>query len=141
MGRCDLFLRLPEKINSSQFLTPRLSHESLRKAIVQPALKFGVRFDEILIAQILNDVGHNQDHLPLLQHALARTWEIASDKGPIETLTLEDYHHPEVGGIQNALQIHADEVFDGLGDGDPKRGRPFTARSGVHVSLPFQSFR
>jgi hypothetical protein len=41
LGECPVFDGLPEKINKSQFLTPRLTREEKRQAIVGPAKLYG----------------------------------------------------------------------------------------------------
>ena len=41
LGDCAVFHGLPEAINAGQFLTPRLTREQRREAIVGPAMVFG----------------------------------------------------------------------------------------------------
>jgi WD40 repeat protein len=105
LGNCALFNNLPEAINESQFLTPRLSRDQLYEAIVTPARVFGGDIDPVLVNQLLNDAGNDFDQLPLLQHALMRMWSLSETK----YLTLDDYER--VGGFNNALSQHADEAY------------------------------
>jgi WD40 repeat protein len=105
LGNCALFHNLPEAINESQFLTPRLSRDQLHEAIVNPARVFGGDIDPILVNQLLNDAGTDFDQLPLLQHALMRMWNLADKK----YLTLD--HYERIGGFNNALSQHADEAY------------------------------
>ena len=105
LGNCALFQNLPEAINESQFLTPRLSRDQLREAIVTPARVFGGDIDPILVNQLLNDAGNDFDQLPLLQHALMRMWRLSDKK----YLTLDDYDR--IGGFNHALSKHADEAY------------------------------
>ena len=115
IGDCTLFAGLPEALNESQFLTPRLTREQCRQAISGPARMFGGVVEPALENQLLNEMGANPDQLPLMQHALMRLWKRAKDRGnePV-TLTLEDYQH--IGGLQEALSQHADEAYEELND-------------------------
>ena len=83
IGWCDCFYGLPEAINASEFLTPRLTREQLEEAITGPASLFDVSVDEAVVNRILNAVGDKPDHLPLMQHALMRAWQLAP-RGPSE---------------------------------------------------------
>ena len=59
--------------------------------------------------QVLNDTGDDPDQLPVLQHALLRTyrqWERAGGTG-----RLERQHYDSVGGIEQALDAHGDEIL------------------------------
>ena len=97
LADCAGFLELPDAINKSSYLVRRLDERELREAIVGPAkyylrllqrrgaapgttLPDDVVFDDAVIGRLLADVERitgDADHLPLLQHALARTWEAA----------------------------------------------------------------
>jgi len=125
LGDCNLFAGLPEALNDSQFLTPRLTRDQRREAIEAPALVFEGRVEPALVNRVLNDMDASPDQLPLMQHALMRLWTRArhaaappSDgaPGPREVvLGLADYE--AIGGLKMALSGHADEVFDRLGEG------------------------
>ncbi|MDQ2658707.1 MAG: hypothetical protein M3Y60_14890, partial [Bacteroidota bacterium] len=56
---------------------------------------------------------NDQDQLPILQHALMRTWDFWGDnREPGEPLDLRHYH--AVGKIYEALSQHANEAYDEL---------------------------
>jgi len=74
IGDCALFPGLPEALNDSQFLTPRLSREQRRASIEGPARVGGGRVEPSLVTRLLNDMGATPDQLPLMQHALMRLW-------------------------------------------------------------------
>jgi hypothetical protein len=62
---------------------------------------------------LLNDVGDNPDQLPLLQHALMRTWEAwKTRQEPESAIDIIDY--TTTGTISDALSIHAEEAYDEL---------------------------
>jgi len=114
LGDCALFQGLPEAINDGQYLTPRLTREECRSAIVGPAKVFGGEVDEVLVNRLLNDFGPDPDQLPLLQHALMRMWNRATSRAGIEgrggpRVTTADYE--SVGGLSRALSSHADEAL------------------------------
>ena len=112
IGDCALFTGLPEAINDSQFLTPRLTRDQYRSAIVEPALVAGGQLTDALVNQLLNDLRGEPDQLPVLQHALMRMWTQATDNAPARALTLDDYK--KVGGLAGALSEHCDEILQEL---------------------------
>ncbi len=75
LGDCAQFLDLPEAINESQYLIPRLTREQLRDVITGPVAVSGATITPRLVNRLLNDFGDKQDQLPILQHALMRTWD------------------------------------------------------------------
>ena len=67
-----------------------------------------------LVLRLLNDVGDNQDELPLVQHVLMRTWDHWSRHGQHGTpIDLANYE--AVGTFKNALSIHAEEAYEETG--------------------------
>lgn len=110
LGDCDAFYGLPEAINDSQFLTPRMNREQARDAIVEPARLFGGAVEPALVNRILNEIGDDPDQLPLMQHALMRMWRHAEKyRGQPVTIQLADYE--KLGGLKDALSQHADIVM------------------------------
>ena len=114
LGDCSQFWDLPEAINESQYLIPRLTRDQLREVIEGPVALGGGEITSRLVNQLLNDIGDDQDQLPILQHALMRTWdewkqpkhEHQSAPGAIDQCCYE-----EIGGMANALSKHADEAY------------------------------
>ncbi len=114
-GDCAAFAGLPEALNRSQYLTPRLSRAQRRAAIVGPARVFGGDVAPDLVNRLLNEMGNDPDQLPLMQHLLMRMWtwkspplttgvtqpELTEDlmmaAAQGHTLTLDDY--AAVGGL------------------------------------------
>ncbi|HEU0199790.1 MAG TPA: AAA family ATPase, partial [Burkholderiaceae bacterium] len=120
LGECALFQGLPEAINDGQYLTPRMTREQIRSAIVGPARVFDADVEPALVTSLLNEVGADPDQLPLLQHALMRMWQemltrTHANEGPAapaSIITMADYH--QVGSITAALTAHANQVYDSL---------------------------
>ncbi|HEX8189885.1 MAG TPA: ATP-binding protein, partial [Pyrinomonadaceae bacterium] len=82
LGDCSQFQGLPEAINDGQYLIPRMTRDERRFAIVGPVRVARARMTEPLVNRLLNDVGDNPDQLPILQHALMRTWDEWRRKRP-----------------------------------------------------------
>ena len=127
LGDCTVFDGLPEAINDGQFLTPRLSREQCRAAIVGPSAVFDFGIDRGLVNQILNDVGTDQDELPLMQHALMRmwtTWIESSENTSVDPgegkLLITSVEYKKIGGLEKALSRHADEAYAELGESDQR---------------------
>ena len=113
LGDCPRFRELPEAINDSQFLVPRLTRDERRQVIEKPVVAMGATIAPALVQRLINDVGDAPDMLPVLQHALMRIWNISCGSGSTTPhLTLE--HYQALGGIENALSYHADEIFGAL---------------------------
>jgi len=113
LGDCAQFRDLPERLNDAQYLIPRMTRDQRREAITGPVLVGGGRIAPRLVNRLLNDLGDNPDQLPILQHALMRTWDLwvsaAAAEGEIDLLSYE-----AVGGMASALSQHADEAFTEL---------------------------
>jgi WD40 repeat protein len=115
LGDCALFWDLPEAINESQFLIPRLTREQRREAITGPVAVCGGEISTRLVNRLLNDVGDDQDQLPILQHALMRAWDVwREDHAEGEPIDLR--HYEAIGTMADALSRHADEAYTDLPD-------------------------
>jgi energy-coupling factor transporter ATP-binding protein EcfA2 len=113
LGECDAFQGLPEAMNSSQYLVPRLTRHQRREAILGPIRLAGAEITPRLTDRLLNESLDTRDDLPVLQHVLMRTWNMwaKEGKGPLDL-----GHYEKSGTIQHALSIHADEALTGLSD-------------------------
>lgn len=119
LGDCAVFPGLPEAVDSSQYLTPRLTRQQRAAAIVAPARVCGGDIDPALTNRLLNETSPESDQLPLLQHCLMRMWVLASeraggDPGRPITLRIADYEAKEVGTLKKCLSNHANAILGGL---------------------------
>ncbi|HEV7473552.1 MAG TPA: ATP-binding protein, partial [Pyrinomonadaceae bacterium] len=113
LGDCAQFQGLPEAINDGQYLIPRMTRDERRFAITGPVGVTRGKITEPLVNRLMNDVGDNPDQLPILQHALMRTWDHwARHRLNGEPIGLE--HYEAVGTMSDALSEHADEAFNEL---------------------------
>ncbi len=76
LGDCAQFRGLAEAVNEGEYLIPQLSRDQLERAIEGPVKVGGGAIAFRLVQHLLNDVGDDQDQLPVLQHALMRTWDV-----------------------------------------------------------------
>ena len=113
LGDCTEFRGLTEAVNEGEYLIPRLTRDQIRSCIEGPIQVGGGQVAFSLTQELLNSVGNDQDQLPVLQHALMRTFDRwVEDHGEEEPLELRHYH--DVGGMEEALLRHADEVYHSL---------------------------
>ena len=128
LGDCAQFTGLPEALNDSQFLVPRMTRAQLREAIECPVAVGGAHITPRLVQRLLHEIDEipsspgesraaraDQDQLPVLQHALMRMWDVsraARERG--EPIDLPHYEHPPVETLQHALDRHAEEVYQDL---------------------------
>jgi len=113
LGDCTEFRGLTEAVNEGEYLIPRLTRDQIRSCIEGPIKVGGGQIAFSLVQELLNSLGSEQDQLPVLQHALMRTFDHwRSDESAGEALELK--HYLDVGGMEEALSRHADEVFAGL---------------------------
>lgn len=113
LGDCTQFYELPEMLNHSLFLVPKLNRVQLKMAITGPATLFGGKLNPALTSHLLNVVGMVKDELPLLQHALMRIWDHEIKLDSSGEMDMDDFEG--IGGIEKALSKHADEALTGMG--------------------------
>ena len=109
LGDCSKFRGLPERINDSQFLVPRMTRVQRQSAIEGPVAVGGSKVSRRLVQRLLNDLGDNPDQLPILQHALMRTWNNWLEDDGEEPIDIS--HYEAIGGMAEALSMHGDEIF------------------------------
>lgn len=139
LGDCVHFSGLTEAINKGQYLVPRLNRSEIKAAIQGPAQMAGTKLDSVLVNKLVSKIGDNMDQLPILQHALMRTYEFwkkdtpeyekarkqlqLHEKGDPEHESLSSLislpmimseHYEQSGGMDRAIGDHADEVIGSL---------------------------
>jgi len=120
LGDCAQFRDLPEAINDGQYLIPRMTREQRRSAITGPISVANGAITDRLVQRLLNDVGDDPDQLPILQHALMRTWDYwQAQRSESEPLDL--CHYEDIGAMAEALSKHADEAYNELPDARQKK--------------------
>jgi hypothetical protein len=112
LGDCAQFAGLPEALNRSQYLVPRLTREQRQEAIEGPLRIAMAQMSPRLVQRLLNDAGDDPDQLPVLQHALMVTFRKWKQGGGRQEIDLSEYE--AAGGMADALDHHAEEVFQKL---------------------------
>ncbi|MEM7385791.1 MAG: hypothetical protein AAF514_12675, partial [Verrucomicrobiota bacterium] len=112
-GDCSAFDGLSQLVNDSGYLVPQLNRAQLKMAIEGPVAVGGGQISPRLSQRLLNDISRNTDQLPVLQHALMRTWNgrTIRDEEP-DLIDLDDYL--EIGGMEKALSQHGEEIYTAL---------------------------
>jgi tetratricopeptide (TPR) repeat protein len=116
IGECMDYPGLPEALNESQYLVPRMTRDELRSAITGPIAVAGGTIAPRLVLRLLNDLGDDRDDLPLLQHALMRAWDDWAARGP-GAGAIDIPHYEAIGTLRRALSMHADEAYQEVGSG------------------------
>jgi WD40 repeat protein len=113
IGECSVFPGLTQMINNSNYLVPQMGREQKRLAIEGPVAVGGGKITSRLVKRLLGDISDHQDQLPIMQHALMRTWDYwVANREPGEPMDLR--HYNAIGRISQALSLHANEAYEEL---------------------------
>ncbi len=113
IGECAHYPGLTGLINNSNYLVPLMGRENYREVIEGPVMYAGKKIDTALVDRLLDDIGGRTDQLPVLQHAMMRTYAHWLKMGDLERpLGTEDYE--SVGTISDAMSLHANEAYNEL---------------------------
>jgi len=119
IGDCIEYPGLPDAVNNGQYLVPRMTRDQVRLAITGPVAVGGGEIAPRLVRRLLNELGDDQDQLPVLQHALRRTWSYWDQHHqPGEPIDVDAYE--AIGTLRDALSRHAEEAFQ---ETNGERGR------------------
>ena len=111
-GDCSQFPGLPEALNRSQYLVPRMNRQQVRDAIEKPLGLVGAHMTPRLVERLLNELEENTGQLPVLQHALNRTFQEFQNRGAEDEIGIDDY--AAAGELRGALDAHAERLLDSL---------------------------
>ncbi len=125
VSHCAAYPQLNAILNQQFLQIGAMTPDELVSAIAQPALHVGLRIDPDLIAQIVNEMRDAPNALPLMQFALDDLFAAQRAKGGVIALTLQDYLAR--GGLQKALERHADAAFTHLEEGEQALARTIFA--------------
>jgi len=113
IGECAHYQGLTQLINNSNYLVPHMNRDNYRQVIEGPVKYAGATIDKNLVETILGDIGDRTDQLPVLQHALMRTWTYWQElDDPGRALSHTDYD--SVGTMSDAMSRHANEAYEEL---------------------------
>ncbi|HEX7493320.1 MAG TPA: hypothetical protein VF346_03795 [Bacteroidales bacterium] len=118
IGECAHYPGLTKIINNSNYLVPNMGTENYCEVIEGPVNLSGGSIDTMLVEELLNEIGDRVDQLPVLQHALMRTWSHWQKLDePDKSINKTDYE--AIGTMRKAISVSADEAFEEL----DQRGR------------------
>jgi len=120
IGDCAQFPELTRKLNDSHYLIPQMTRDQKRRAVEGPVAVGGAQITPRLVQQLLNDLGDNPDQLPILQHALMRTWSYWANYRDYDGEPVDLKHYEAIGTMAQALSQHANEAYEEL-DEEQKR--------------------
>jgi hypothetical protein len=118
LGQCAMWDGFAETVNRAQYLLPKLSTLGLLRSIHEPARRASASVDDAVADRLLPVLRRELDGLPILQHALSRSWTFAKPRDG--KLVVDAAALDAVGGAGEALSRHADEAFAIATRGDPK---------------------
>jgi formylglycine-generating enzyme required for sulfatase activity/energy-coupling factor transporter ATP-binding protein EcfA2 len=110
VGKAIAHRPLADRLQDAQVMLGPMSEAELRQAIEKPAEKLQVRFEPGLVDRLLEDVGREPGHLPLLEFVLQRLWTDPERKGK----DLRNAAYNAMGKLQGALTQSADAIYDRL---------------------------
>ncbi len=94
-----------------------MNRSELERAIALPAAAMNVQLEEGLTKRIIDQVGSQPGRLPLLEFALTQLWSKHKDG----LLTHQAYS--EIGGVEEALALHAEAVYAQMSEADRQRAQ------------------
>jgi len=116
-GQASSYRPFADALQDSILILGPMNHQELQDAIEKPAHLLGVRIEEGLSERLLEAVGEEPGNLPLLEFALTQLWS----KRRYRMLTHAAYD--DIGGVKQALAVHAEEAFRKLDPHEEQRVR------------------
>ncbi|NJD06579.1 MAG: formylglycine-generating enzyme family protein, partial [Methylococcaceae bacterium] len=110
VGKAIAHRPLADRLQDAQVMLGPMSEVELREAIEKPAERLDTRFEPGLVDRLLEDVGREPGHLPLLEFVLQRLWSDADRHGG----PLRNRAYDVMGKLQGALTRTADDIYQAL---------------------------
>jgi cytidylate kinase len=127
ISHCARYPDLRELMSQQFQLVGAMEAHDLAKAITLPALEVGAEIDPALVSRIMIDMKGEPGALPLMSFALRDLFEVEKTrKGEPMDLTLPEYLHR--GGIESALERHANQVFAHFSDEQQEMAKTIFSR-------------
>jgi len=123
-GRCASYPELWRMLGASHIPVGPMRRDELRRAIVLPAQRAGLRVDQALVEALVADVQGQPGALPLLSTALLELWQERDGS----RLAFPAYDR--AGGVQGAVARLAERAYEGLTPDERPRARAMLERLG-----------
>ena len=121
LGDCATFYGLAEQVNNGTFLLPKMTRCRMEETIAGPLEDLNIGIDQNLVQYLLNETEDQDDGLPLLQHALRRTWECwQRRKQPDTPVSMSDFQtfiSPPCASdslVKHHLNDHLNSIYGSL---------------------------
>ena len=121
-GRCASYPELWRMLGANHIPVGPMRRDELRRAIVMPAQRAGLRVDDALVDALVADVQGEPGALPLLSTALLELWQERDG----QRLAYPAYDR--AGGVQGAVARLAERVYAELDPGEQARARAILVR-------------
>jgi formylglycine-generating enzyme required for sulfatase activity len=119
VGRALGYRPLTDRLQDAQVLLGPMQREESKRAVEGPAKKVGAGFEPGLVERILDDVGDEPGHLPLVEFVLQRLWDDPARYGG----AMRHDAYDAMGGLEGALANTAEAVYDKLSDREKQAAR------------------
>lgn len=110
LDHCTEFNGLTEVINKGYYLLPKMNPAEVRQVIEGPVAASGVSIEPELVDGLLKELSENPDYLPILQHALMRTWDRWKATKTL-TVPIARTDYEAIGTMQQSITQHAEEIY------------------------------
>lgn len=130
----DILVQVPELyalFEQTQIRVTAMKASELREAIVKPAQKVGLRFEDGLVDELIHEILGEPAALPLLQFTLLKLWE----KRDRSRVTWAAYR--QLGGGRQALANTANALFDSLSPAEQVTARQIL----LHIVHPDENLK
>ena len=121
-GRCASYPELWRMLGANHIPVGPMRRDELRRAIVLPAQRAGLRVDDALVDALVADVQGEPGALPLLSTALLELWQERDG----QRLAYPAYER--AGGVQGAVARLAERVYAELDPDERQRARSILVR-------------
>ncbi len=121
-GRCTAHPELAALVAANQLLVGPMTREELRRAIVRPAERAGLRVEPALTETLVAEAADEPGGLPLLSTALVELWR--ERDGPV----LRAQAHERTGGVRGAVARLAEDAYRRLSEPEAAAARRILVR-------------
>ncbi|MEU0640640.1 nSTAND1 domain-containing NTPase [Streptomyces albidoflavus] len=108
LGQCTQNPGLTEAFQQSTLLVGPMSREELKETVTGPARLRGIGVQQSLTRRVVAEAEREPAALPLMSHALDQAWQ--RRKGHL----LDEDAYDAAGGLRNAIEQTAEDVYHGL---------------------------
>jgi WD40 repeat protein len=120
LSDCTEFDSLPDMINDGHYLIPKMTTEEKEEAIKGPATYAGATISYDLSILLRQHIIEYDVSLPVLQHALMRTWDYWMINAE-QNQAVDMEHYLAIGTVTNALSVHAEQIYGSLPNPELKK--------------------